>query len=69
MDADVVASGQCDGTTACACAIVGAKVVCSNVGDSRAIIVKRDGTAVALSEDHKPDRGMFDNYCFVHHHF
>ena len=61
MDADVVASGQCDGTTACACAIVGSKVICSNVGDSRAIIVKRDGTAVALSEDHKPDRGMFDN--------
>ncbi|KAL9188608.1 hypothetical protein ACHAXT_006986 [Thalassiosira profunda] len=56
MDMDFTISGQFDGTTACACTIVGKKVVCCNAGDSRAIIVKRDGTAVPLSEDHKPDR-------------
>lgn len=33
----------------------GKKVICCNSGDSRAIIVRRDGTTVALSEDHKPD--------------
>ena len=56
MDSDFVSSGHLDGTTACACVVVGGKVICCNAGDSRAIIVKRDGTAVALSEDHKPDR-------------
>mmetsp|Transcript_12286 Transcript_12286/g.26159 ORF Transcript_12286/g.26159 Transcript_12286/m.26159 type:complete len:730 (+) Transcript_12286:298-2487(+) len=56
VDDDFVDSGHFDGTTACACAVVGKKVICCNAGDSRAIIVKRDGTAVALSEDHKPDR-------------
>lgn len=54
-DTDFVSSGHFDGSTACACAIVGKKVVCCNAGDSRAIIVKRDGSAVALSEDHKPE--------------
>mmetsp|Transcript_16535 Transcript_16535/g.30058 ORF Transcript_16535/g.30058 Transcript_16535/m.30058 type:complete len:751 (+) Transcript_16535:287-2539(+) len=56
IDDDFVSSGHLDGTTACACVVVGGKVICCNAGDSRAIIVKRDGTAVALSEDHKPDR-------------
>mmetsp|Transcript_13600 Transcript_13600/g.29449 ORF Transcript_13600/g.29449 Transcript_13600/m.29449 type:complete len:778 (-) Transcript_13600:128-2461(-) len=56
IDSDFVSSGHFDGTTACACAIVGGKVICCNSGDSRAIIVKRDGSAVALSKDHKPDR-------------
>lgn len=56
MDSDFIKSGNFDGTTACACTVVGKKLICCNTGDSRAIIVKRDGTAVPLSEDHKPDR-------------
>lgn len=56
IDDDFVSSGHMDGTTACAVTIVGNKVICCNSGDSRAIIVKRDGTAVDLSQDHKPDR-------------
>lgn len=56
IDDDVVRSGYFDGTTACAVTIVGNKVICCNAGDSRAIIVKRDGTAIDLSQDHKPDR-------------
>lgn len=44
-------------STACACAVVGnSKVICCNAGDSRAIIVKRDGTFIPLSYDHKPGR-------------
>lgn len=44
-------------STACACAVVGhSKVICCNAGDSRAIIVKRDGSFVPLSHDHKPGR-------------
>lgn len=54
-DTDFVSSGHFDGSTACACAVVGKNIVCCNAGDSRAIIVKRDGSAVALSEDHKPE--------------
>mmetsp|Transcript_22041 Transcript_22041/g.46131 ORF Transcript_22041/g.46131 Transcript_22041/m.46131 type:complete len:759 (-) Transcript_22041:125-2401(-) len=56
VDSDFVSSGLFDGTTACACAVVGTKVICCNAGDSRAIIVRRDGSAVELSKDHKPDR-------------
>jgi protein phosphatase 1L len=56
IDSDFVSSGLFDGTTACAVTITGGKVTCCNSGDSRAIIVKRDGSAIALSEDHKPDR-------------
>mmetsp|Transcript_35429 Transcript_35429/g.84601 ORF Transcript_35429/g.84601 Transcript_35429/m.84601 type:complete len:594 (+) Transcript_35429:95-1876(+) len=56
VDSDFVSSGHLDGTTACVCAIVEKqKVICCNVGDSRAILVKRDGSFVALSTDHKPD--------------
>eukprot|EP00804_Cyclotella_cryptica_P017009 CCRYP_003261-RA/>CCRYP_003261-RA protein AED:0.32 eAED:0.32 QI:0/0.83/0.71/1/1/0.85/7/661/583 len=57
IDSDFVSSGNLDGSTACACAVIGyEKVICCNAGDSRAIIVKRDGSVVALSEDHKPGR-------------
>jgi len=31
------------------------KVVISNVGDSRAMILRKDGTCVSLSKDHKPE--------------
>eukprot|EP00523_Entomoneis_sp_CCMP467_P007583 CAMPEP_0168725724 /NCGR_PEP_ID=MMETSP0724-20121128/4302_1 /TAXON_ID=265536 /ORGANISM="Amphiprora sp., Strain CCMP467" /LENGTH=517 /DNA_ID=CAMNT_0008772519 /DNA_START=525 /DNA_END=2078 /DNA_ORIENTATION=+ len=54
-DKDFVNQGQTDGTTACAVSIVGGRrVVCANAGDSRAIVVRRDGSIVRLSRDHKP---------------
>jgi protein phosphatase 1L len=54
-DKDFVNTGQPDGTTACAVSIVGGRrVVCANAGDSRAIVVRRDGSIVRLSRDHKP---------------
>ena len=56
IDKDFLSTGKEDGTTACACVVVGGKrVVCANAGDSRAIIVKRDGSVVRLSRDHKPE--------------
>ena len=55
IDEDFVNTGQTDGTTACAVSIVGGRrVVCANAGDSRAIVVRRDGSIVRLSRDHKP---------------
>jgi serine/threonine protein phosphatase PrpC len=56
IDRDFISSGLLDGTTACAVTIAGKRVTCCNSGDSRAIIVKRDGSVVPLSDDHKPDR-------------
>mmetsp|Transcript_44630 Transcript_44630/g.108212 ORF Transcript_44630/g.108212 Transcript_44630/m.108212 type:complete len:578 (-) Transcript_44630:2624-4357(-) len=59
IDEDFVATGHPDGSTACAATLVGGRrIVCSNAGDSRAIVVRRDGTVVRLSRDHKP--GMPD---------
>lgn len=34
----------------------GGKIVCANAGDSRAILVRKDGSVTALSEDHKPTK-------------
>eukprot|EP00924_Labyrinthula_sp_SR-Ha-C_P002904 maker-scaffold_13-snap-gene-10.1-mRNA-1 protein AED:0.27 eAED:0.27 QI:0/0/0/1/0/0/2/0/229 len=42
------------GSTANCVAIQGNKLICANIGDSRAVLY-RDGRAVALSTDHKPD--------------
>jgi len=42
------------GTTACVVLITPTEIYCSNAGDSRAVLC-RDGKAVPLSEDHKPD--------------
>jgi len=59
IDEDFVATGQPDGSTCCAATLVGGRrIVCANAGDSRAIVVRRDGTVVRLSRDHKP--GMPD---------
>ncbi|MCL7032520.1 hypothetical protein MKW94_021037 [Papaver nudicaule] len=44
-----------DGSTASAAVLVGNRLYVANVGDSRAVISKA-GKAVALSEDHKPNR-------------
>jgi len=55
IDEDFVGTGQTDGTTACAVTMVGGRrIVCANAGDSRAIVVRRDGSIVRLSRDHKP---------------
>ena len=55
VDKDFVNSGHPDGSTSCAVTIVGGRrVVCANAGDSRAIVVRRDGSIVRLSRDHKP---------------
>lgn len=59
IDDDFVNTGYPDGTTACAVSLVGGKrIVCANAGDSRAIVVRKDGSVVRLSRDHKP--GMPD---------
>ncbi len=55
IDQDFMKSGNTDGSTACVCCVIGRKrVICANAGDSRAIIVKRDGNFISLSRDHKP---------------
>ena len=59
IDKDFIGTGHPDGTTSCAVSLVGGRrIVCANVGDSRAIIVRKDGSVVRLSRDHKP--GMPD---------
>lgn len=59
IDDDFLATGNPDGTTACSVTLVGGRrIVCANAGDSRAIVVRRDGSVVRLSRDHKP--GMPD---------
>lgn len=48
--------GQKDaGSTASTAVMVGDRLVVANVGDSR-VVACRAGTAIALSNDHKPDR-------------
>jgi protein phosphatase 1L len=44
-----------DGCTAVTAVLIGSKLVVANVGDSRAVLT-RNGQAVPLSEDHKPNR-------------
>lgn len=48
--------GHDAGSTASTAILVGDRLLVANVGDSRAVI-SRAGEAVALSIDHKPDRG------------
>jgi serine/threonine protein phosphatase PrpC len=45
------------GTTACSCIITDSKIICGNLGDSRAVLaIEKNGKIHAqnLSEDHKP---------------
>lgn len=49
MDREV---GRGVGSTAVVCVIVGGRVICANLGDSRAVLC-RSGTAIDLSLDHK----------------
>lgn len=44
------------GCTACVCLITAdGNIYCSNSGDSRAILVSKNGKVTELSHDHKPD--------------
>lgn len=43
------------GSTCVSVFVFGKKLYCANVGDSRAILIRADGTTLALSRDHKPD--------------
>ncbi|ETV71394.1 hypothetical protein H257_13288, partial [Aphanomyces astaci] len=45
-----------DGTTAIAVVVRGDTIYVANVGDSRAVLIKKSGDAVPLSSDHKPNR-------------
>ena len=44
------------GTTSCTIFIIGKHLLCSNVGDSRAILIRESNKIVLLSIDHKPNR-------------
>ena len=44
------------GTTSCSIFIIGKHLLCSNVGDSRAIIIRESNKIFPLSIDHKPNR-------------
>jgi protein phosphatase 1L len=74
IDKEFVDKGEPDGTTSCVCVIIGKdKIICANAGDSRAIVVKRDGSAVAMSIDHKPDlpsekKRIIDLGGYISHH-
>ena len=51
--------GEYSGTTVCSVFIYGRNLICSNLGDSRAILGKMEYDkciAVPLSRDHKPDQ-------------
>eukprot|EP00013_Stygamoeba_regulata_P019413 CAMPEP_0177648052 /NCGR_PEP_ID=MMETSP0447-20121125/10625_1 /TAXON_ID=0 /ORGANISM="Stygamoeba regulata, Strain BSH-02190019" /LENGTH=688 /DNA_ID=CAMNT_0019150673 /DNA_START=164 /DNA_END=2230 /DNA_ORIENTATION=+ len=43
------------GSTAVCVSLVGAHLTAANLGDSRAVLGRRDGSAQPLSRDHKPD--------------
>ena len=43
------------GTTSCSVFIIGNHLLCSNVGDSRAILIKKSNEVFPLSNDHKPN--------------
>ncbi|ETV93500.1 hypothetical protein H310_12544 [Aphanomyces invadans] len=45
-----------DGTTAIGVLVRGDAIYAANVGDSRAVLIKKNGDAVPLSSDHKPNR-------------
>jgi len=44
------------GTTSCSIFIIGKHLICSNVGDSRAILIRDSNKIFPLSIDHKPNR-------------
>ena len=46
---------QFSGTTCCSLLMNGTKIYTANAGDSRAIVVNKNGHCRALTRDHKPD--------------
>ena len=55
LDEDFLSTGSSDGTTACVCVVLGGqRILCANAGDSRAIVVRKNGASLPLSKDHKP---------------
>eukprot|EP00758_Cryptobia_borreli_P002291 Tbor_TRINITY_DN2922_c0_g1::TRINITY_DN2922_c0_g1_i1::g.1118::m.1118/K14803/PTC2_3; protein phosphatase PTC2/3 len=46
---------DCSGSTAVAVSVNEKEIVCASVGDSRAVLCRKDGSTVSLSEDHKPE--------------
>jgi len=44
-----------DGSTLALVLQKGSSLICANIGDSRALIIKRDGSVFPLTYDHKPD--------------
>lgn len=59
QEVNTVIDTKFSGTTACICTIIGNVLTCANVGDSRVILGKVDGTGKVIveevSHDHKPD--------------
>ena len=43
------------GSTSCTIFIIGKHIICSNLGDSRAILIKKSNEIINLSNDHKPN--------------
>lgn len=50
----ITAYSMSTGCTSCVAIIADGKIYCANSGDSRCVL-NRDGKAVDMSEDHKPD--------------
>ena len=42
-------------TTNCSIFIIGNHLICSNLGDSRAILIRKNNEIYNLSNDHKPN--------------
>jgi len=53
--------GYGSGTTACVAVIQEGVITVANVGDSRCVVCTKDGVAVDLSEDHKPESEIEKN--------
>jgi serine/threonine protein phosphatase PrpC len=50
----ITAFSMSTGCTACVAVLTKDSLICANSGDSRCVL-NRSGTAVEMSEDHKPD--------------
>lgn len=50
-----------DGTTAVIAAIHNGRIYVGNAGDSRAILIRKDGRVQMMSQDHRPDRKDEEN--------
>lgn len=53
-----IANQDTSGCTAIVCIVTRKYIVCANVGDSRSVLSRNDGTTEAMSEDHKPNNEL-----------